>query len=80
MKNRFIAVSHHWFTGSEGLSVIELNSKSRHEAEKEAALIQVESHSNFKRCATIAVEIGSDEVLMPRKLTWKERLTGKISN
>ena len=79
MKNRFIAVSHFWFVRSEGFEVLELNSDNIKDAEMEAALIQVNSDNQFKKCAVKVVEIGGDESLFPRNLTWKERFTGKLT-
>lgn len=74
--SRFIAVCHYWFMDSKGFSTQNLSSDNLEDASKEAALIQVNNNNQFKKCAVEVIQIGDNEKLIPRKLTWRERLAG----
>lgn len=76
---RFIAVIHSWFMDSEGFEVHELEATYADSAELEARRLTQIGQSNFKRRAFQLIEISSNERISPRKLTWRERLTGRLS-
>ncbi|MGR3892961.1 hypothetical protein N0B28_10180 [Pseudomonas sp. SD17-1] len=75
--SRFIAVVHGWHVHSNGFNVHELNATSHEVADDEACLLAARRDAAFDRTAYVVVEIGDRERL-PRRLTWRERLTGKI--
>ena len=75
--SRFIAVIHGWHVSSKGFNVHELKSVTQEEAQKEACWLKDQREADFDRCAYVVVEIDDREHL-PRRLTWRERLTGKI--
>lgn len=75
--SRFIAVIHGWHVSSKGFNVHELKAVTQEEAQKEACWLKEQREADFDRCAYVVVEIDDREHL-PRRLTWRERLTGKI--
>ena len=75
--SRFIAVIHGWHVSSKGFNVHELKAFTQEEAQKEACWLKEQREADFDRCAYVVVEIDDREHL-PRRLTWRERLTGKI--
>jgi len=74
--SRFIAVFHEWHIDSRGFDTIQLAALDLRQAEMEAALIHRERRGFYSNDFTL-VEIDDREHL-PRRLTWRERLTGKI--
>lgn len=74
---RYIAVIHGWFVTSNGFTVRELDATSRDQAEKEAAQLRYNRENAFDKCAHLVIEIEDAETL-PRKLTLRERLTGRL--
>lgn len=75
---RYIAVLHGWFVNSNGFDVHELKSTDREMAYDEAVLLKHKRESTFNKCAFTVVEIADNERL-PRKLTLRERLTGRTN-
>lgn len=76
---RFIAVVHGWFISSNGFNVHALKATDKAEAHKEATLLSHQRDSTFDKCAFVVIEIDEIERLKgSRKLTWRERLTGRI--
>ena len=75
--SRFIAVIHGWHIESKGFNVHELTAKTQQTAEDEACLLAARRDAVFDRTAFVVVEIDDREHL-PRRPTWRERLTGKI--
>lgn len=75
---RYIGVFHYWFIQSKGHEAIELGDdlqRARELADHHLA----NTTDNFKSGGYAIVRIGKGErLLKPRKLTWRERLTGKI--
>ena len=76
-KRRFIVVIHGWHVHSNGFNVHQLQANTLEEANKEACWLSGQRDAAFDRCAWVVVEIDDREHL-PRRLTWRERLTGKI--
>ncbi|CAM4002291.1 hypothetical protein PSWA111526_22755 [Pseudomonas wadenswilerensis] len=74
---RYIAVIHGWHVHSKGFNVHQLSATNYDEAEREACWLNQQRDAPFDRCAYVVVEIDGREHL-PRRLTWRERLTGKI--
>ena len=75
--SRFIAVIHGWHVHSNGFNVHQLNAKTAEDADIEACWLNHQRDATFDRCAYVVVEIDDREHL-PRRLTWRERLAGKI--
>ncbi|ELJ5832211.1 hypothetical protein [Enterobacter kobei] len=75
---RFIAVIHGWFVDSKGFDVHELSATDKESAYGEAVLLKHKRESTFDKCACIVVEIADHERLL-RKLTLRERLTGRTN-
>lgn len=75
--SRFIAVIHGWHVHSNGFNVYDLQAADRKSADDEACLISARRNDAFDRTAYVVVEVDDREHL-PRKLTWRERLTGQI--
>ena len=75
--NRFIAVIHGWHVESNGFNVHELTARTQQMADDEACLLAARRNAAFDRTAYVVVEVDDREHL-PRRLTWRERLTGKI--
>jgi len=76
-RSRYIAVIHGWHVHSNGFTVLQLSATNYDEAQKEACWLNQQRDAPFDRCAYVVVEIDGHEHL-PRHLTWRERLTGKI--
>jgi hypothetical protein len=76
--SRFIAVIHGWHVHSNGFNVHQLEARRLEYAEQEACWLKHQREASFDRCAYVVVEVDDREHL-PRRLTWRERLTGKIS-
>lgn len=77
MKNKFIIVTHSWFSSSSyGFSVKEVEANTKQEAYNKG-LIGLGKQDPFNNKDFVVVEIEPTEQLK-RKLTWKERLTGFI--
>ncbi|MNF81159.1 hypothetical protein D3C84_634180 [compost metagenome] len=75
--SRFIAVIHGWHVHSNGFNVHDLDSPALAEAQKEACWLKNQREDSFDKCAYVVVEIDDAEHL-PRRLTWRERLTGTL--
>lgn len=75
--SRFVAVIHGWHVDSKGFNVHELKAADIAEADKEACWLKHQRDATFDRCAYTVIEIDDTEHL-PRRLTWRERITGRI--
>ncbi|WP_313318076.1 hypothetical protein [Pseudomonas sp.] len=75
--SRFIAVVHGWHVESKGFDIHELTASTAQGADDEACLLAARREATFDRTAYVVVEIDDREHL-PRRLTWRERLTGRI--
>lgn len=75
--SRFIAVVHGWHVDSNGFNVHELKSTDRRQADDEACVLSARRNATFDRTSYVLVEVDDREHL-PRKLTWRERITGKL--
>ncbi|VVM36894.1 MULTISPECIES: hypothetical protein [Pseudomonas] len=75
--SRFIAVVHGWHVESKGFDVHDLTASTAQAADDEACLIAARRDAAFDRTAYVVVEVDNREHL-PRRLTWRERLTGRI--
>jgi len=77
--SRFIAVIHGWHVDSNGFNVHEFEATDKKEANQKAAYLTMQRQKSFDRCDYVVVEIASSESInRPRKLTIRERLTGRI--
>lgn len=76
--SRFIAVVHGWHVESKGFDVHQLEATELEQAEKEAAWLKDKRDKVFDRCAWLVIEIADHETL-PRRLSWRERLTGRVA-
>lgn len=75
--SRFIAVVHGWHVDSKGFDVHELTASTPQDADNEACLLAARRDATFDRTAYVVVEVDDREHL-PRRLTWRERLTGRF--
>lgn len=75
--SRFIAVVHGWHVESKGFDVHELTARTTQDADDEACLLAARRDTASDRTAYVVVEVHDHEQL-PRRLTWRERLTGRI--
>ncbi len=75
--SRFIAVVHGWHVESKGFDVHELTASTAQGADDEACLLAARRDAPFDRTAYVVVEVDDREHL-PRRLTWRERLTGRL--
>lgn len=75
--SRFIAVVHGWHVESKGFDVHELTASTLQDADNEACLLATRRDATFDRTAYVVVEVDDREHL-PRRLTWRERLTGRF--
>lgn len=78
--SRFIAVIHAWHVESKGFQSKELNAKDRQAAEGEAAVMAMREQGACRNSDYHIVEIADRECLLPRRLTWAERITGVLAN
>lgn len=74
--SRFIALVHGWHVESNVFDIRELKAQRIHDAEREACWLKHLRDATFDTSAYVVVEIDDREQL-PRRLTWRERLTGK---
>jgi hypothetical protein len=78
--SRFIAVIHGWHVHSNGFDVHQINATDKQEAAEKAAFLTMQRQGKFDECAYVLVEIQpEDAIKQPRKLTWRERFTGRVS-
>lgn len=75
--SRFVGVVHGWHVDSKGFDVHQLKATTKDQAEDEALLLAARRDATFDRTACVVVEI-DDREHFPRKLTWRERITGKL--
>ncbi len=75
---KFIAVIHGWHVHSNGFNVHEFEATGRKEADEKAAHLTMQRQKSFDTCDYVVVEIApSESINRPRKLTLRERLTGR---
>jgi hypothetical protein len=74
---KFIIVIHGWHVSSKGFDIHPVEAPDLEGAEHEARRLKEQRESSFDKCAYAVIEIDDKEHL-PRKLTWHERLTGKL--
>lgn len=74
----FVAVIHGWFMDSNGFSVERIDAETEGDARAAAEAMAHRSASTFNRTAVQLLVLGEKTLLAPRRLTWKERLTGWI--
>jgi len=76
--SRFIAVIHGWHVHSNGFSVHQIEAKDKQEASEKAAFLTMQRQKTFDECAYVLVQIEPEEAIKrPRKLTLRERLSGR---
>lgn len=79
--SRFIAVIHGWHVHSNGFNVHEIEATDKQLANEKAAYLTMQRQGNFDECAYVLVEIEAEEAInRPRKLTLRERLTGRTQS
>jgi hypothetical protein len=76
--SRFVAVFHKWHVTSRGFSVEDLKASNGAQALDEAAGILRRRNDGFYAEDFCLVELDDTEHL-PRRLTWRERFTGKLA-
>ncbi len=74
---RYLAVYHHWWMDTGRFSSETIEANSLEDAETKAHAKAHRMDQTFSHCAAAVFEIASNECLSTRRLTPKERLTGK---
>lgn len=75
---KYIAVFHHWWMSSIRFETKEIQATCLEDAETKADAIAHRKNSDFNHCRALVLEIGKDEHLLRRDLTWRERITGRV--
>lgn len=75
---RYVAVVHSWFVHSKGFEVKEIEASTEKEAQTHADAFAHQVGDDFKSTAVILLKIGKERIIEPRRLTWKERISGRI--
>lgn len=75
--SRFIGVVHGWHVESKGFDVHQLKARTKEQADDEACLLSSRRSRAFDTTAYTVIEIDDREHL-PRTLTWRERILGRI--
>ncbi len=75
---KYIAVFHHWWMSSIRFETTEIQATCLEDAETKADAIAHRKNSDFNHCRALVLEIGNDEHLVRRKLTWRERISGRV--
>lgn len=79
MKNKYLIITHSWFSSSSyGFSVREVIAESEIDAYNQG-LILLGKHDPFNNKDFAVVEL-EPSYQLKRKLTWKERILGKLMN
>lgn len=76
--SRFVAVFHKWHVTSRGFAVVGLKARDDAQALDEAAGLLHRRRDGFCEEDFCLVELDDTEHL-PRRLTWRERFTGKLA-
>lgn len=74
---RYIAVIHNWFVSSKGFDVKELAATEEEQAHMEACYMAKQRSGDFNSTAYVVLPVRDIETIAPRKLTWRERITGR---
>lgn len=77
MKNKYVLVFHNWFISSKGFEVFEIEADDIQDANAQG-FVKLGKQQDFNHRDFTVVEMEPNYHL-PRKLTWKERLTGYIN-
>lgn len=75
---RYVIVAHSWFVHSKGFKTKLIDAKSDKAAHDVAIAFRKELDDGFTPTDTVVIKIGSDKILLPHKLSWRERLSGYI--
>lgn len=75
---KYIAVFHHWWMSSIRFETKEIKATCLEDAETKADAIAHRKNRDFNHCRAVVIEIGEDEHLLHRDLTWRERITGRV--
>ena len=76
---KYLAVIHGWHVSSNGFDVHELEATEKNAAYNEAYGLKSMREKTFDKCAVEVIAIEDGQALANRKLTLKERLTGRIN-
>lgn len=75
---RYVAVVHSWFVHSKGFEVKEIEASTEENAQMVADAFAHQVGNDFKSTAVLLLKIGQERIIKPRRLTWKERILGRI--
>ncbi|WP_374833997.1 hypothetical protein [Paenochrobactrum pullorum] len=76
---KYIAVFHHWWMDSGYFRSEIIEAENLEDAEMKADAAAHRKSSTFNHCRAHVLEIGGDEHLIRRNLTWGERLLGRAA-
>jgi hypothetical protein len=75
---RYVAVVHSWFIHSKGFEIKEIEASTEDDAQMVADAFAHQVGDDFKSTAVLLLKIGEQRIIQPRRLTWKERISGRI--
>ena len=75
---RYMIVAHNFWMGSKGWKIWHSKAKTEREAYEEAMVFKAEREGTFSHWACEVIEIANHERL--RRLSFRERLTGKMTH
>lgn len=75
---KYIAVFHHWWMHSINFETEVIEADCLEDAKIKADAMAHRKDCAFNHCRAVVIEIGSDEHLLRRNLTWGERLSGRV--
>lgn len=76
---KYIAVITEWWVGNGRSEVMTLNAETEEQAKQEAESECYRRSGTFNDCCYALIAIGNNETIANRKLTMRERLTGRMS-
>lgn len=77
---KFLIVQHNWFMDSLGFSVKVIEATDENTAKGIADSDAFRAQNTFRKTACKVIPLAEgQEIARSRKLTWKERITGKIA-
>lgn len=73
---KYLIILHMWFVDSKGFELYESDAQTFKQAEEEAKALSYDRGATFNKCAYKIIQLTNKERL--RKLTWKERILGRL--
>lgn len=74
----FVMVSHTWHVRSQGWQWQLIEAETLEGAKRDAAWIHQQQKDHFYRSGYLVIELETPGLRKPRRLTWWERITGRV--